>query len=410
MIFLDEPFDSSRKTLAFVKTQREKGESYCVTVIYIYIYTARTGVLPGKVRFDCAGPVFCEILHVVRLPKRMTKIFPVTFSHFYSSSSSSSSAAAGQITQLSSDKPMSLILYCFLCRARGKSSRASKWDPWNPKETLQKPWRKPKETLHEPRQKPIFFAMSLGCAYAGACALLTRAQFKLTRQHWETTSLRGAYAPGNVEKWYLTTGFAYASRCFQPRGTLLEDFVHEHACISDRGAMCFKKIKHSFQWLGFFRPLQVRKGFCLGRHVGYCSKSQHQLTRCLRGAYAELYAEWRPWCCLTMTIMEKIKNLRENVEGNHSWGNHWSKPDDYMLWSLHAVPHDASCHDSPTSTCQNPQVKPNRNLNLYFDLHIPHMCLRTVLTHHILSKTAYATLRRPGFCLRLAPNVHMTGP
>ena len=47
---------------------------------------------------------------------------------------------------------------------------------------------------YEPRQKPISFAMSLGCAYAGACALLTRAQFKLTRQHWETTSLRGAYA------------------------------------------------------------------------------------------------------------------------------------------------------------------------------------------------------------------------
>ena len=55
----------------------------------------------------------------------------------------------------------------------------------------------------------------------------------------------------------------------------------------------------------------------------------------------------------------------------------------------------ASCHDSPTS--QNPQVKPNRNLNLHFDLHIPHMCLRTVLTQHILSKTAYATYADQGF-------------
>ena len=26
-------------------------------VMYIYIYTARTGVLPGEVRFECAGPV-----------------------------------------------------------------------------------------------------------------------------------------------------------------------------------------------------------------------------------------------------------------------------------------------------------------------------------------------------------------
>ena len=49
----------------------------------------------------------------------------------------------------------------------------------------------------EPRQKPISFAMSLGYAYAGACALLTRTQCYLTRQQWEKTSLRGAYALGN---------------------------------------------------------------------------------------------------------------------------------------------------------------------------------------------------------------------
>ena len=53
---------------------------------------------------------------------------------------------------------------------------------------------------HEPRQKPISFAMSLGYAYAGACALLTRTQCYLTRQQWEKTSLRGAYALGNLEK------------------------------------------------------------------------------------------------------------------------------------------------------------------------------------------------------------------
>ena len=40
------------------------------------IITARTDVLPGKVRFDCAGPMFCEIPRVVRLGKRMTNFFP----------------------------------------------------------------------------------------------------------------------------------------------------------------------------------------------------------------------------------------------------------------------------------------------------------------------------------------------
>ena len=40
------------------------------------IYTARTDVLPGKVRFDCAGPMFCEIPRVVRLGKRMTMFSP----------------------------------------------------------------------------------------------------------------------------------------------------------------------------------------------------------------------------------------------------------------------------------------------------------------------------------------------
>ena len=37
------------------------------------LYAARTGVLPGEVRFDCAGPVLCEIRDVVHLPKWMTR-------------------------------------------------------------------------------------------------------------------------------------------------------------------------------------------------------------------------------------------------------------------------------------------------------------------------------------------------
>ena len=36
--------------------------------------TARTGVLPGEVRFDCAGPVFYEIRDVVHLPRWMTRL------------------------------------------------------------------------------------------------------------------------------------------------------------------------------------------------------------------------------------------------------------------------------------------------------------------------------------------------
>ena len=54
----------------------------CSSQIYYYNYTARTDVLPGKVRFDCAGPMFCEFPRVVRLGKRMT-IFPSFHQHHY---------------------------------------------------------------------------------------------------------------------------------------------------------------------------------------------------------------------------------------------------------------------------------------------------------------------------------------
>ena len=43
-----------------------------------YNYTARTGVLPGEVRFDCAGPVFYEIPDVIHLPRWMTKFVSKT--------------------------------------------------------------------------------------------------------------------------------------------------------------------------------------------------------------------------------------------------------------------------------------------------------------------------------------------
>ena len=58
--------------------------------------------------------------------------------------------------------------------------------------------------------------------------------------------------------------------------------------LRDRGAMCFDNFKNSSNDAVSLAPLQVRKGFCLRGHVGYYSKSQVQLTRCLRGAYAEL--------------------------------------------------------------------------------------------------------------------------
>ena len=43
----------------------------CMPVMQCNV-TARTGVLPGEVRFDCAGTVFYEIRDVVHLPRWMT--------------------------------------------------------------------------------------------------------------------------------------------------------------------------------------------------------------------------------------------------------------------------------------------------------------------------------------------------
>ena len=132
--------------------------------------------------------------------------------------------------------------------------------------------------------------------------------------------------------------FCLRQPCFQPRGTLLEDFVHEHACISDRGAMCFEKIRHSSNDSVSLGHCKSEKAFVWAGMWATARKVNTSLS----AAYAELARSLRgisPWCCLTTTIMDKIKNLRENAEGNHSWGNHWSNPDDYMLWSLHAVPH-----------------------------------------------------------------------
>ena len=56
--------------------------TYSCIYVYIYIYyiynTARTGVLPGEVRFDCAGPVFYEIRDVFNPPRWKTKFVSTT--------------------------------------------------------------------------------------------------------------------------------------------------------------------------------------------------------------------------------------------------------------------------------------------------------------------------------------------
>ena len=103
--------------------------------------------------------------------------------------------------------------------------------------------------------------------------------------HWEIS-----------KKWCLTTGFAYATACFHRQICLQHqrcedeeelEVEEEEEELRDRGAMCFDNFKNSSNDAVSLAPLQVRKGFCLRGHVGYYSKSQVQLTRCLRGAYAE---------------------------------------------------------------------------------------------------------------------------
>ena len=122
-----ESFMNSTYTMVII------GNQYHTPMTPWHTIAARTGVLPRNVRFDCTGTVFCVNLHVVRLPKRMTNIFPVISTHVYLSSFSSSSSWSSS------------------------SSTASLWNPmWNPKETLSEtlcqtqkrnPKWKPEETL-----------------------------------------------------------------------------------------------------------------------------------------------------------------------------------------------------------------------------------------------------------------------
>ena len=49
-------------------------KTYIYILIYIYIMRGKKGLLPGEVRFDCAGPVFYKIRDVFHLPWRKTRI------------------------------------------------------------------------------------------------------------------------------------------------------------------------------------------------------------------------------------------------------------------------------------------------------------------------------------------------
>ena len=153
---------------------------------------------------------------------------------------------------------------------------------------------------YEPRQKPICFAMSLGCAWAGACALLPRARFKLMRQHWKKTSLCGAYARGNVEKWYLTTGFAYASACFH------HEICLQHQRCEDEGE------------LDAFPEGLLRVAFvCAGMWA-----TTQKVKFSLRAGYAQLTRNF----AMVLNDVKKMKDLRKSTRKY------------YILCSFHGIP------------------------------------------------------------------------
>ena len=90
-------YSSSRRSSSSKSSSSSRSSSSSSSSRSSSSTTARTDVLPGKVRFDCAGPMFCEIPRVVRLGKRMTN-----FSLISSTSSSSSASSATTSTSSTS--------------------------------------------------------------------------------------------------------------------------------------------------------------------------------------------------------------------------------------------------------------------------------------------------------------------
>ena len=142
---------------------------------------------------------------------------------------------------------------------------------------------------HEPRQKPISFAMSLGYAYAGACALLTRTQCYLTREQWEQTSLRGAYALGNLEKMIPLRRFCLRHRLFSPSNMFaaLALWGWKRARGRRRGRRAtrqrgnvLRKFQKQFQRCGFFGAMWATQKVKFSLRAAYA-----ELTRSLRGIW-----------------------------------------------------------------------------------------------------------------------------
>ena len=166
--------------------------------------------------------------------------------------------------------------------------------------------------------------------------------------------------------------------------------------------MCFENFKNSSNDAVSLAPLQVRKGFCLRGHVGYYSKSQVQLTRCLRGAYAQLT---RNLAIMVGKYNQKNRTVKKThketiVEGTtgrfqlmkwcHQYYKYFAASVEYPLSNV------ISYANSPTS--QNPHVKPNQNLNTFLlsFAHATHVLTHSAYAAHSW-QTPYATLRQPGF-------------
>ena len=136
--------------------------------------------------------------------------------------------------------------------------------------------------------------MSLGCAWAGACALLPRARFKLMRQHWKKTSLRGAYARGNAEKWYLPKGFAYASAWFH------HEICLQHQRCEDEGELdAFPEglLRVAFVCAGMWATTQkvkfsLRAAYAeLTRNVAIVLGNYNQKNRTIKKTHKETIVE-----------------------------------------------------------------------------------------------------------------------
>ena len=138
--------------------------------------------------------------------------------------------------------------------------------------------------------------MSLGYAYAGACTLLTRTQCYLTREQWEKTSLRGAYALGNLEKMMPHHRFCLRHCLFSPSNMFAASALwgwrrargrrRGRRATRQRGNV-LRKFQKQFQRRGFFGAIAGPKRLLFARACGMWATTQ-KVKFSLRAAYAEL--------------------------------------------------------------------------------------------------------------------------